>query len=204
MRLYVNNQLIIDNFTNHSSTENSGTIRLGAGQNYPIRMEYYESTGDAVAMLSWSSTATPKAVPRSQLFSGAVPAAPSGLTATPASATQVNLAWQDNSSNESGLRDQCKTGADGTSAQVAQAGPDEKTYMDTALNAVTTYVYRVRRQLRRRFALFQRGDRHASQRHQHPVQCPGDAGDDPQPASQLAGQCHQRRWAAPLPQEIGK
>ena len=108
-------------------------------------MEFYENTGGALAQLRWSSTATPKAViPKSQLFSGAVPAAPSNLTATAASATQVNLAWQDNSSNESAFKIERKTGAGGTWAQIAQVGPNEKTYMDTALNAVTTYVYRVR------------------------------------------------------------
>src|SRR5206468_1880792 len=37
VRLYVNNQLIIDNFTDHGPTENSATINLIAGRNYPIK-----------------------------------------------------------------------------------------------------------------------------------------------------------------------
>jgi hypothetical protein len=145
VRLYVNNQLVIDHFTDHSSVEDSGTIALVAGRNYAIRMEYYENGGGALAQLRWSSPSTPKqVVPKSQLFSGAAPAAPGNLTATPASATQVNLAWKDNSNNESGFLIERKTGAGGTYAQVAQVGPNETTYMDTALAAATTYVYRVR------------------------------------------------------------
>jgi fibronectin type 3 domain-containing protein len=145
VRLFVNNQLIIDNFTDHSSIENSGTINLTAGTNYPIRMEFYENGGGALAQLRWSSTATPKAVvPKSQLFSGAAPTAPSNLTATPASATQVNLAWRDNSDNESGFKIERKMAGDAGFTQVAQVGPNETSYMDPSLNAATTYTYRVR------------------------------------------------------------
>jgi fibronectin type 3 domain-containing protein len=145
VRLYVNNQLVIDNFTDHSSTENSGTITLAAGRNYPIRVEYYENSGGALAQLRWSSPSTPKqVVPKAQLFSGAAPAAPTSLTAVPASATQINLAWKDNSNNESGFLIERKTGAAGTFAQVAQVGPNVTSYMDTGLAAAATYVYRVR------------------------------------------------------------
>jgi hypothetical protein len=145
VRLYVNNQLLIDNFTNHASTEDSGTIALVAGRNYPIRMEYFENGSKAVAQLRWSSPSTSKQViPKAQLFSGAAPAAPTALTATPASPTQINLAWEDNSGSESGFLIERKTGAGGTYAQVAQVGPNVTTYMDTGLAAATTYVYRVR------------------------------------------------------------
>ena len=69
VRLWVNGQLLIDNWTNHAVTENSGTITLTAGQKYDIRMEYYDDTGAAVAQLLWSSPATSKQViPQSQLY----------------------------------------------------------------------------------------------------------------------------------------
>lgn len=68
VRLWVNNQLIINNWTDHAPTENSGTITLTAGQKYDIRMEYYENGGGAVARLLWSSTSQVKeTVPQSQL-----------------------------------------------------------------------------------------------------------------------------------------
>jgi hypothetical protein len=62
VRLWVNNQLLIDNFTLHSGTENSGTIALQAGQKYDIRVEYFQGPGSAVMTLSWSSPSTAKAV----------------------------------------------------------------------------------------------------------------------------------------------
>ncbi len=72
VRLWINNQLVVDNWTDHALTENSGTIALTAGQRYDIRMEYFENGGGAVAKLLWSSSSTPKAViPGSRLFSSA-------------------------------------------------------------------------------------------------------------------------------------
>lgn len=69
VRLWVNGQQIINNWTAHSATENSASITLTAGVKYSIKMEYYESTGDAVAQLSWSGASTPKAIiPQKQLY----------------------------------------------------------------------------------------------------------------------------------------
>lgn len=77
IRLYVNGQLIINNWTDHASTENSGSITLTAGQRYDVKLEYYEKGGSAVARLSWASACEAKqAVPASQLY----PAASSGPT----------------------------------------------------------------------------------------------------------------------------
>jgi hypothetical protein len=74
VRLWVNGQRLVDNWTNHGSTENSGTITLTAGTQYDLLMEYYEATGGAVARLSWAGAngCEPKAVvPQSQLFPAA-------------------------------------------------------------------------------------------------------------------------------------
>jgi hypothetical protein len=62
VRLWVNNVQIINAWTDHSPTENSGTIALTAGTSYDIRMEYYEHGGGALAQLSWSSPSVPKQV----------------------------------------------------------------------------------------------------------------------------------------------
>ena len=70
VRLWVNGQLIINNWTNHSVTENSGSIALVAGKKYNIVMLYYKNSGgNATAQLSWSSSSTPKAIiPSNRLF----------------------------------------------------------------------------------------------------------------------------------------
>jgi len=55
VRLYVNNVLVIDNWTDHSVANNdSAAIALTAGTRVPIIMEFYERGGQAVAQLSWS------------------------------------------------------------------------------------------------------------------------------------------------------
>jgi hypothetical protein len=73
IRLWVNNQLIINNWTDHPPTENSGTIALVAGIKYDIKLEYYENSGGAVAQLAWSSSSQPKQIiPQVRLYPGAV------------------------------------------------------------------------------------------------------------------------------------
>jgi len=73
------------------------------------------------------------------------PAAPSGLTATAVSSSQINLAWTDNSINEDGFKiERCQNAGCVNFAQVAQVGANVTTYNDTGLAASTTYGYRVR------------------------------------------------------------
>ncbi|HKI06636.1 MAG TPA: PA14 domain-containing protein [Thermoanaerobaculia bacterium] len=84
VRLWINNVLVINNWTDHAPTENSGTISLTAGQRYDVRMEFYENGGGAVAKLLWSAPGLAKeTVPQAQLFpTGGTTPAPSGLAAT--------------------------------------------------------------------------------------------------------------------------
>jgi hypothetical protein len=51
-RLWVNNQLLIDAWRDQAVRTYIGEIDLSGGT-VPIRMEYYEHTGQAVARLSW-------------------------------------------------------------------------------------------------------------------------------------------------------
>lgn len=71
-----------------------------------------------------------------------VPIAPSGLTATVVSTTQVNLSWTDNSTNESGYKIQRKT-TGGNFADVGSTGVDITTFSDQGLTPNTSYTYRV-------------------------------------------------------------
>jgi glucose/arabinose dehydrogenase len=68
VRLWIDGALVISNWTDHPLTEDSTLIYLNAGQTYSIRMEFYDSAGDAVARLLWSANGLPKEViPASQL-----------------------------------------------------------------------------------------------------------------------------------------
>ncbi|MDB5292307.1 MAG: glycoside hydrolase, partial [Phycisphaerales bacterium] len=69
VRLWVNGQLIVNNWTAHGVTQNSGTISLKAGQKYTIKMEYFQNLGTSTAELLWSGPNVPlQAVPKSQLY----------------------------------------------------------------------------------------------------------------------------------------
>jgi hypothetical protein len=72
-----------------------------------------------------------------------LPAPPSGLAATPASSSQINLSWNDASSNEDGFRIERST--NGTDfAPVATVGAGVTLYQATGLAAATRYWFRVR------------------------------------------------------------
>jgi hypothetical protein len=75
---------------------------------------------------------------------GTPPAAPSSLTATAVSSSQIDLAWVDNASDETGF--EIERSLDGTNfAYEATVGANTVTYSDTnALAPNTTYWYRVR------------------------------------------------------------
>ena len=65
------------------------------------------------------------------------PATPTNLTATAASSSQINLAWTDNATNETGYYVE----RDGT--RIATLGANVSSYSDTGRAAGTTYNYRV-------------------------------------------------------------
>lgn len=62
VRLWVNSVQLVNNWTDHGPTENSGTIALTAGQWYPVTLEFYENGGGAVIQLSYSSASVPKQI----------------------------------------------------------------------------------------------------------------------------------------------
>ena len=69
IRLWVDDNPVIDNWTDHGTTENQGQIELWGGRPHPIRLEYYESTGAAVAKLLWAGPGVEKQViPTQYLF----------------------------------------------------------------------------------------------------------------------------------------
>ncbi|MBA2277743.1 MAG: metallophosphoesterase [Chloroflexia bacterium] len=55
VRLWVNDQRLINHWYNHSTTEHSGTTTLLADTWYPITLEYYEGTGSSVIRLSYAA-----------------------------------------------------------------------------------------------------------------------------------------------------
>ena len=55
VRVYVDDQLVIDQWHDQGATAFEGVIDVGSG-NHTIRMEYYDSGWDALAQLTWDTT----------------------------------------------------------------------------------------------------------------------------------------------------
>lgn len=76
VRLWVDGHLVVDNWTDHAPTDNSGTVTLRAGHGYDLKMEFYQHLGRAVAGLSWASPSQRRQiVPSVQLFPITAPSA---------------------------------------------------------------------------------------------------------------------------------
>jgi YVTN family beta-propeller protein len=73
-----------------------------------------------------------------------VPDAPSDLAATIESDSQINLAWADESSDESGFKIERRGESEETYTEIASVESNVTTYSDTDLEPDTTYRYRVR------------------------------------------------------------
>ena len=72
IRVTVNGQTLINDWTPHAAKTDTATMALVAGQSYAIELDYYQNAGGAQAKLSWSSASTPLTViPTSQLFTAA-------------------------------------------------------------------------------------------------------------------------------------
>jgi hypothetical protein len=101
-----------------------------AGLHLHDRLIYVATPGDGMWILRYTPLLQP-------------PAAPSNLTATAISSSQINLAWQDNSDTEEGFTVERKTGLSGMWSVISSQGPDVITYPDTGVQPATTYFYRV-------------------------------------------------------------
>jgi hypothetical protein len=112
-----------------TSYNNTG---LSAGTTYFYRVRAYNTAGNS----SFSNEA-------SATTSGTVPAAPTGLTASAISSSQINLTWTDNANNEVDYRVQRQIGS-GSFDPIATLGANSTSYSDTGVDPATTYTYRVR------------------------------------------------------------
>ncbi|MBI4286690.1 MAG: DUF4399 domain-containing protein [Chloroflexi bacterium] len=120
--------------TGPNVTASSDTL-VSPSTAYTYRVVAFNGVGNSAASSTTSVTTAATTV---------VPAAPTSLTATAASATQVNLTWTDNANNESGFRIERATDAAFT-AGLAQktAGANMTAFSDTTVAASTAYFYRV-------------------------------------------------------------
>jgi hypothetical protein len=68
VRLWIDDLLLVDNWTDHPRTQDVAELSLVAGMRYAVRMEYYERGGEALARLEWATASQPwQAVPPPRL-----------------------------------------------------------------------------------------------------------------------------------------
>lgn len=95
VRVWVNGQLIIDNWTQHAPVTNTGSITLTANTYYDIKVEYFENAGGATVQLKWTRPdGVTEVIPTAALFSAAQqPSAPQSVTTTPGDKS-VTMSWK--------------------------------------------------------------------------------------------------------------
>jgi hypothetical protein len=114
-------------------------------------VSYYTSSGLAPATRYYyrvRATGTAGSSAYSNMTSAttlaAPPLAPSGLTASVVSSTEIDLGWIDNSSNETGFKVEMAKTSTGPYTQIGTTGANVHSFADTSGAASTTYYYRVR------------------------------------------------------------
>ncbi|HEV2296118.1 MAG TPA: S8 family serine peptidase [Tepidisphaeraceae bacterium] len=123
----------------HVATLPAGTTTFRQGLLAGTTYAYYVTAGNFLHTSAASNTA--QATTDGQKVT--IPDAPSSLTATAISNTQINLSWSDNSQNENGFNIERST--DGTNwSQIATLGANATTFANTNLKRNATYHYRVR------------------------------------------------------------
>jgi hypothetical protein len=62
VRLWIDNKLLINRWRDQRASDATGTINLVKGQRYSLKMEYYESWGEASAQLMWQGPSISKQI----------------------------------------------------------------------------------------------------------------------------------------------
>ncbi len=119
-------------FTAAAASTSYSDTALTSATTYYYRIYSFNSAGNSA--VSTTASATTQAN---------VPVAPTTLTATATSSSQINLNWADMSSNETGFKVEQASAAAGPFAVVATLGPNVTSYSAVGLSAVTTNYYRV-------------------------------------------------------------
>jgi hypothetical protein len=148
-QFYLDNNLVVNNDGPHVCEEKQGTtLTLSAGV-YPVRALMFENSGSECLTIRWQGPGIAKqTIPDNALQDSYTPpaalTAPTSFTATAASFKQINLAWTDNSSNETGFEISRSTTSGGTYNVVRTTTAGTTSWSDNTLNPSTQYFYKIR------------------------------------------------------------
>ncbi len=116
--------------TNATTFSNTG---LQPNTTYHYRVQAFNAT-ESSAFSNQAMATTPASITLQ---------APTGLTATAVSSSQIDLTWQDNSTNETGFQVQRRVASSTNWVQIATTATNATTFSNTGLQPNTTYHYRV-------------------------------------------------------------
>jgi hypothetical protein len=139
-RLYVNGTQVASAALSGSASTSSAPLVIGS---WDGTSEFFNGTIDEPAVYNAVLSATQVRAHYDAAQTAALNA-PSGLTATARSTTQVDLSWFDNSVGETGQVLERSTDAAFSAPRAISLAADQQSYSDTALTAGTTYWYRVK------------------------------------------------------------
>ncbi len=144
-RLYVNGNEVASAALTGGPTSTSNGLAIGSWNG---QQEFFAGTVDDAAIYNKALSGARVAAHYTQGAGTPPPplpvAAPTGLTATAASQSQINLSWVDNASNETEYVVERATSSTFTSPQTTVLPAGSTSRSDTGLTAATQYFYRVR------------------------------------------------------------
>ena len=75
VRLWINNELLIDNWKPNSGQELRSRLTLTTGKKYPFKLEFFEEEGSAMIRLSWEAPGLSRSIIPKECFSTSSPLA---------------------------------------------------------------------------------------------------------------------------------
>ena len=142
VRVYVDGQLVVNDYKLQSVETAGGSIVLNAGRAYSLKVQYFNGTKFGQVKLTYA-TATAAAQPLAASVLSSTPAASAGvLTVTDTAATEVDLAWTGSAAATGYTVDQSADG--GQTWAVAGTTPAGTTaFADAGLTPGTAYQFKV-------------------------------------------------------------
>lgn len=151
VRLWLDGRPLINNWTDHGTTDDTATVSLIAGQVYRLKMDYYEKGGSAVAQLSWQSPSIARQIiPAGPLQLPLRATAPYPANKAVDVSQTIALHWSPGQSATNhdvyfGDNAEAVAGADATTSGVyrGQQAADDLTYDPGTLEWGKTYYWRI-------------------------------------------------------------
>jgi hypothetical protein len=141
-RLYLNGKEVASTPLTGGASSSANALYLGS---WGGSGEFFKGTIDEAAVYGSALSATQVSAHYAAGGTGSNPvAAPSALTATAKSASQINLQWSDNSTNETGFMVERSSSSTFSSSATFNVAANATTFSDSGLAGGTTYWYRVK------------------------------------------------------------